>query len=156
METFLVIAGALLMVAGFIGSFLPILPGLPLSYLGLIGLQLTSKSPFSITFFLIWALIIAAAMVLDNVIPAYGTKKFGGSSYGVWGSVIGMLAGLFFAPVGIVVGPLVGAFLGELIAGQTSGRAIRSAWGSFIGLLGATIIKVIISGIMGYCFFINL
>src|SRR5699024_504132 len=94
------------MVVGFIGSFLPILPGLPLSYLGLIGLQLTSKSPFSITFFLIWALIIAAAMVLDNIIPAYGTKKFGGSSYGVWGSVIGMLAGLFFAPVGIVVGPL--------------------------------------------------
>ncbi|HLR77113.1 MAG TPA: DUF456 domain-containing protein [Balneolaceae bacterium] len=144
------------MFVGFIGSFLPILPGLPLSYLGLIALQLTSKSPFSITFFLIWALIVATIMILDNIIPAYGTKKFGGSSYGVWGSVIGMLAGLFFAPVGIVVGPLVGAFLGELIAGQTSGRAIRSAWGSFIGLLGATIIKVIISGIMGYYFFINL
>ena len=155
METLLIIAGALLIIAGFFGSFLPVLPGLPLSYLGLVALQLTSKAPFSFTFFLIWALIVAVAMVLDNVIPAYGTKKFGGSPYGVWGSIVGMVVGLFFAPIGIVVGPLVGAFLGELLSGKDSDRAIRSAMGSFIGVLGATVIKVIVSGTMGYYFVVN-
>lgn len=156
METILIIAGALLIIAGFLGSFLPVLPGLPLSYLGLIALQLTSRAPFSFTFFLIWAFIVAVAMVLDNIIPVYGTKKFGGSSYGIWGSIIGMFLGFFFAPIGIIVGPLLGAFLGELLSGKDSNRAIRSALGSFIGFLGATVIKIMVSGTMGYYFFINL
>lgn len=156
METVLIIAGTLLMLAGFLGSFLPVLPGLPLSYLGLVLLQLTSGSPFTFTFFLIWAFIVAIAMMLDNIIPAYGTKKFGGSSYGIWGSIIGMFLGFFFAPVGILVGPLLGAFLGELLSGKDSDRAVRSALGSFIGFLGATVIKVVVSGMMAYYFFANL
>ena len=156
METLLIIAGVFLVLAGFFGSLLPVLPGLPLSYLGLIALQLTSRSPFSFTFLLIMALIAGAAMLLDNIIPAWGTKKFGGSSYGVWGSVIGVAVGLFFGPVGIIIGPLLGAFLGEIISGKDTDRAIRSAMGSFAGLLGATVLKVIVSGVMAYYFFINL
>lgn len=152
MDTIIIILGALFILAGFIGSFLPVLPGPPISYLGLLALQLTANPPFSLNFLLIWALLVVLVMVLDNVIPAYGTKKFGGSSYGVWGSVLGLAAGVFFAPVGLVAGPLAGAFVGELIGGKTKDRAFRSAWGSFMGFLGGTLLKVIASGMMGYYF----
>lgn len=153
METLLITLGALLILAGFAGSFLPVLPGPPVSYVGLLVLQLTADAPFSLTFLVVWALIVAAVMVLDNVVPAYGTKKFGGSPYGIWGSIIGLLAGIFFSPVGLVVGPLAGAFIGELAAGKESDQAFRSALGSFFGFLAGTLLKVIASGLMGYYFF---
>ncbi|PAU95324.1 hypothetical protein CK503_03780 [Aliifodinibius salipaludis] len=155
METVFIVIAALFVIAGLIGSFLPILPGTPVTYCGLLILQLTSQ-PFSTTFMIVWALIVASIMVLDNVIPAYGTKKFGGSAYGVWGSIAGMFLGLFFAPIGIILGPLVGAFLGELVGGKTSDRAFKSAIGSFAGLLVNTLMKVIASGVMGYYFLIHI
>ena len=156
METLLIIVGALLIIAGFIGSFLPVIPGPPISYAGLLVLQLTSAHPFSWMFFLIWALVVATLMVLDNVIPAYSTKKFGGSAYGIWGCIIGMGIGLFFLPVGMVAGPLAGAFIGELIGGKESDQAFRSALGSFVGFLASTVLKVVASGLMGYYFWINI
>ncbi len=155
METILIILGALCILAGFIGSFLPVVPGTPVTYCGLLILQLTTQ-PFSATFLIVWALIVATIMILDNVIPAYGTKKFGGSPYGIWGSLLGMIVGIFFfPPVGIIIGPLAGAFAGEIIGGKTSDRALRSALGSFAGLLVNTLMKVIASGVMGYYFVVS-
>jgi len=155
MEALLIIIGALFILAGLIGSFLPVVPGTPVAYCGLLILQLATQ-PFSATFLIVWVLIVAAIMILDNVIPAYGTKKFGGSPYGIWGSLLGMVVGIFFfPPLGIIVGPLIGAFVGELIGGRTSDRALKSALGSFAGLLVNTLMKVIASGIMGYYFVIN-
>ncbi len=155
-ETILIIIGALLMIAGFLGSILPVVPGLPFSYAGLLVLQLTSSHPFSLWFFIIWALVVITLMVLDNVIPAYGTKRFGGSAYGIWGSILGLVVGFFFPPMGLIVGPLAGAFLGELLAGKKSDQAFRSAIGSFMGFLAGTILKVIASGMMAYYFIINI
>lgn len=156
METVIIILGALLILAGLLGSFLPVLPGPPISYIGLLLLQLTANPPFSIQFLVIWALIVIAIMVLDNVIPAWGARKYGGSPYGVWGSIIGLIAGIFFPPLGIVIGPIAGAFLGEMIGGKTSDQAMRAAWGSFVGFLAGTLIKVIACGMMGWYFFINI
>lgn len=153
METILIIVGALLIVSGFVCSFLPVLPGTPVTYCGLLTLQLATQ-PFSTSFLVVWALIVVTIMVLDNLIPAYGTKKFGGSAYGIWGSILGMFIGLFFAPIGIIVGPLAGAFIGELIGGKTSDRAMKSAMGSFAGLMVNTLMKVIASGIMAYYYFV--
>lgn len=156
METILIIIAAALIVAGFIGSFLPVLPGTPVAYCGLLVLQIASQ-PFSTTFLIVWALIVAAIMILDNVIPVYGTKKFGGSTYGIWGSILGMFLGIFFfPPFGMIIGPLAGAFVGELVGGKTSDRALKSAWGSFAGLLVNTLMKVIASGVMAYYFIISM
>lgn len=155
MEIILILIAGLLIIAGFLGSFLPVMPGPPLSYAGLIVLQFTSSHPFSLQFFIVWALVVVALMILDNVIPAYGTKKFGGSAYGIWGSVIGAVAGMFFSPIGLVVGPLAGAFIGELVGGKQSDQAFRSALGSFAGFLASTVLKVIASGLMGYYFFVH-
>jgi uncharacterized protein YqgC (DUF456 family) len=155
MDIVLIVIGASLILVGFLGSFIPILPGTPVTYCGLLVLQLTTQ-PFTTTFLVIWALIVATIMVLDNLIPAYGTKKLGGSAYGVWGSIIGMIIGIFFfPPFGMMIGPLLGAFVGELVGGKSSNRAMKSALGSFAGLLVNTVMKVIASGIMAYYFAVN-
>jgi uncharacterized protein YqgC (DUF456 family) len=156
MDLILIIIGAVCMIVGFVGSFLPVLPGTPLSYAGLLCLQFTSAHPFSLSFLIFWALVVIGLMILDNLIPVWGTKRYGGTSYGIWGSIIGLAAGLFFPPFGIVLGPLAGAFLGELIAGQTTDTALKSAWGSFVGLLLGTLINVIAAGVMGYYFVVNM
>lgn len=156
METLLIILGALCILAGFIGSFLPVIPGLPFSYVGLLLLQFTSAAPFTWKFFAVWALIVVVIMVLDNIIPVYGAKKYGGSPFGVWGSILGLVIGFFFPPIGLIVGPIAGAFLGEMIGGKTSDQAFRAAWGSFMGFMASTLLKVIASIMMGYYFFMNL
>lgn len=156
METILIIIGILLVIAGFFGSLLPIIPGPPLSYLALLALQLTSESPFSATFLLLWLGIVIVVMVADNFIPVYGTKKFGGSKYGVWGSVAGLLVGFLFPPLGLIIGPLAGAFIGEVISGKNHDRAMRSAFGSFMGVMAGTVLKLIVSGMIAYYFIINL
>ena len=156
METVIIILGVLLILAGLLGSFLPVLPGPPISYVGLLLLQLTSTPPFSIQFLVIWALIVIAIMILDNVVPAWGARKYGGSPFGVWGSIVGLIAGFFFPPMGIIIGPIVGAFAGEIVGGKTSDQALRAAWGSFVGFLAGTLIKVVASGMMGYYFFMNI
>jgi uncharacterized protein YqgC (DUF456 family) len=147
---FLIVLGTILLIIGFIGSFLPIVPGPPIAYLGL--LTLIGIHPYSVWFFVIWALVVIGLQVLDHTIPPWMTKKIGGSKYGIWGSIAGLIAGFFFPPFGIVIGPLAGAFLGELLSGRTTELALRSAWGSFLGFLLNTVLKVIAVGVMAYYF----
>lgn len=154
METIIIIFGIILIIIGFMGSVLPVMPGLPFSYAALLILQLLDEPPFSIGFLVLWLAIVTGAMVLDNVIPAYGTKKYGGTKFGVAGSIIGMVIGIFvFPPLGMIIFPLIGAFVGEIITGNTQKQAIKSAWGSFIGFMTATGIKVVVAGIMAFYFF---
>ncbi len=94
-------------------------------------------------------------MVLDNVLPTWGTKKLGGTPYGIWGSILGLLVGIFFPPIGFVLGPLIGAFVGEIIGGNNTDKALKSALGSFAGFMAATGMKVMAASVMAYYFFIN-
>jgi uncharacterized protein YqgC (DUF456 family) len=82
----------------------------------------------------------------------YGTKKFGGTSYGVWGCTIGLIVGFFIGPVGIIIGPFVGAFIGEMMANSDTHKAFKAALGSFIGFLLGTVIKLVACGIMMWYF----
>ncbi|MBG7630555.1 MAG: DUF456 domain-containing protein, partial [Bacteroidetes bacterium] len=83
--------------------------------------------------------------IIDYIIPAMGTKKFGGTRYGVIGTMVGLILGLFFfPPLGIIIGPFVGAFIGEMINdSKDSGKALKAAFGSFIGFLTSTFLKFI-------------
>lgn len=153
MDTVLIIIGAMLIVAGFIGAFLPIMPDTPLSYLGLLLLEFTTPTPFSLTFMIVWAVLVIALIIIETLIPAWGAKRFGGSSWGVWGSILGIIFGLFFPPLGIVLGPLAGAFIGEMIGGKEKKQALRAAWGTFMGMLIGTLLNVIMCSLMGYYFF---
>jgi uncharacterized protein YqgC (DUF456 family) len=154
METILIILGIIFLVVGIAGCFLPFLPGPPLAYGSLLVLQLTEKQPFSLNFMLLWAAITILIVLADYYIPIWGTKKFGGSKGGTWGATVGLILGIFlFPPFGIIIGPFFGAYIGELINGQDTSKALRSAIGSFIGFIAGTLMKLGISIVMGYYFF---
>ena len=165
MDILLIILGAICLLLGLVGCVAPVVPGVPLAYLGLWLLHWTERVQFSWQFLLLWAVVTIVIQVLDYFIPAWGTKKFGGSKWGVWGSTIGLVVGLFMGPMGIVVGPFAGAVLGELMyfnrhpqcadnqtANSNLNRALRAGLGSFIGLLTGTILKLISCGMMVYYF----
>lgn len=153
MDVLWLVLGSLLMLAGLVGCIVPFLPGPPLCYVGLLIQQFQSEPPYSTKFLVIWAAITVVVTVLDYVIPVYGTKRYGGTRYGMWGCVIGLLAGLWLGPIGIIAGPFVGALAGELIANRSSDDALRAAFGSFIGFLAGTVLKLAACGIMVWHFF---
>jgi uncharacterized protein len=145
--------GIIFMIVGILGCVLPFMPGPPLNYIGLLLLHFTTAFQFTDRFLLIWAIITVVVIALDYIIPVWGTKKFGGSKQGVWGSVIGLIAGMFFfPPIGVIIGPLAGAVIGELLAGKDSKAALKSGFGSFVGFLAGTIFKLIASGMMTWYF----
>lgn len=142
MVTILCIAGIILLMGGIAGCFLPVLPGPPLCFLALLIQNVNETPPFEKQFLWIWGGIAVTVTALDYVIPMYSTKKFGGSKFGIWGCGIGLLGGIWLGPIGIIIGPLVGAFAGELINNLNPSRAFRSAMGSFIGFLAGTLLKL--------------
>lgn len=157
LDQVILLFGGLLAVAGIIGSVVPILPGPPLSYAGLILLQVSSRHPFTVMFLVTYAIITILVSAVDFIIPVYSAKKYGGSRQGAWGSAAGLLSGLFFfPPFGIVIGAVAGAILGELLSGRRGRSALRAAAGSLSGLLVGSLIKVILSVLMAYHFFSNL
>lgn len=153
MEIIIITAGALFILAGLIGAFLPIVPGLPLSYVGLLMLQLTEHPPFTLRFLVVWALIVLMVQLLEQVGAIAGAKKMGATRYGIWGTVIGAILGfILFPPFGIVFGPILGAYAGELIHKTPSHLALRAAMGAVLGFFVSTLLKVFIALIMAYHF----
>lgn len=148
MEWLWIILGFVLILLGILGSLLPVLPGPPIAWLGLLLQQLRDPNPFSTKFLLIWAGIVVVTIVLDYVIPIYGTKKFGGTRYGAWGCTLGFLLAFWMGPWGVIIGPFIGAFVGELIGGQNTNRSLKAALGSFIGFLVGSFLKIIVCFMM--------
>ena len=154
MDYFLIGFGIVFIILGLAGGILPILPGPPLSYVGLLFLHFTEKYQFTTNFLIIWGVVTVVVYALDYIVPAWGTKKFGGSKRGVWGSIIGLLLGMFFfPPLGIIVGPFAGAVVAELSGGKDRTAAIKAGFGSFVGFLLGTMMKLIVSGMMAWYFF---
>ena len=143
MDIFLLIIGFLIVLTGILGSILPILPGPFASWVGLLLLYLTKAIPIDWTVLGITLGVAIMVSIIDYVLPILGTKKFGGSNYGIYGSMIGLVFGIFFGPLGIIVGPFLGAFIGELIKDHKDAKkALKAAVGSFIGFLSSTLLKL--------------
>ena len=144
MDWFLAILGGLLMVVGLIGAVVPILPGPPISYIGLLLLHFTKWADFSSNFLIIMAVVAAVVTAIDYFVPIWGTKKFGGSKAGVRGSTIGLIIGVFlFPPFGIIIGPFLGALIAELMLNSDDfNKALRSGIGSLVGFLMGTGLKL--------------
>lgn len=152
MDVLWLILGIILMLVGLAGCILPFLPGPPLCYGALLIQQLQSSPPYSTNFLLTWAGITIVVTALDYVVPLYGTKRFGGTKYGMWGCVVGLIVGLWLGPFGLILGPFIGAFAGELMGNAGSDHAFRAALGSFIGFLFGTLIKLVACFVMGWYF----
>jgi uncharacterized protein YqgC (DUF456 family) len=146
MDIFLISMAFLFILLGIIGSFLPILPGPLTSWLGLLLVHFADVIPMDKTFLIITLVIALLIWLLDYIIPAIGTKRFGGTKYGMIGTTIGLIIGLI-APIpgGIIIGPFVGALLGELLNKNDFKVAFKAAFGSFIGFLTSTFIKFVVA-----------
>ncbi len=134
-------------ITGILGSLLPVLPGLPISWMGLLILTLTKPIHTDFLLLSVTGFIALGVGILDYWIPAKGTKSFGGSKYGVWGTNIGLVIGLIVPlPFGFIWGPFLGAFVGEFwFAARKGNEAIWAATGSFVGFLTSTFLKLVVS-----------
>lgn len=148
MDTFLIIIGFVCIIMGIAGTLLPVLPGIPLSYLGILLLHFSEKIQFTSEFLVFWAITIIIVSLLDLYIPIWGTKKFGGSKRGIWGCALGMVLGIFLGPWGIILGPFAGAVIGELSSGKQSKAALKAGFGSFLGFILGTVSKLIVGGFL--------
>lgn len=148
MDIALLIFGFILMLVGIIGSFLPVLPGPTVSWVGLLLLYLTKVIPDDWVFLGITLVIALVVFALDYIIPAVGTKKFGGTRAGMIGTTLGLLVALFvpvLGPLGIIIWPFVGALVGELMNKADKKTATKAAFGSFIGFLTGTFLKFVVT-----------
>lgn len=143
MDSLLLLLGFICMIVGVFGSFLPVLPGLSSCWVGLLLLYLTKAVEKNYWVLGITLLLTIVITILDYVIPAKGTKKFGGSSYGIWGTNIGLIIGILAPiPFGVIIGPFVGAFVGELIYdSKNHQRALKAATGSLLGFIASSFVN---------------
>lgn len=154
MDLVWVILGIFLILVGVVGCFLPVIPGPTLAFFGLLVTQFKESPPFTVGFLVFWGVTIAGTAVLDYLITPLATKKFGGSQKGVIGSVVGLLIGVFFfPPIGFIVGPLLGAYAGELIDGKDAMESMKAALGALIGFISGALLKITVVFVMAYYFF---
>ena len=151
MEALLIVLSVLFIAGGIVFSILPPLPGPLLTYAALITTHYVSEeTSFSTWSFVIWGVVGACILVLDYILPAAATRKFGGTKAGMIGGMIGTIAGVLLPiPFGIILGPLFGAIIGDLYGGNQIKSAFKSGFGSFLGFLAATSIKLLYSIVLG-------
>jgi uncharacterized protein len=148
----LLILGIILMLLGLIGCLAPVLPGPPLSFLGILLLHFSRFGDFTTTALISFAAITIVVSILDYVVPIWGTRRFGGSKYGTRGATIGLVIGIFLGPAGIIIGPFAGAFVGELLFKDDFKYALKAGFGSLLGFMTGIGLKLAASCIMTFYF----
>jgi uncharacterized protein YqgC (DUF456 family) len=153
MDILLIILGAICLLVGLIGTFIPMLPGTPISYIGVLLLLFIPGCTLTWKFYLFWGIVVVILQVLNYFIPMWGVNKFGGTKYGQWGSVLGVIVGLFLSPIGIILGPFVGAVVGELVGGKDFESSLKAGFGSFVGTFVGMVLGIIVAAILIFYFF---
>jgi hypothetical protein len=152
LEAITIVMGSILMLLGLAGSILPILPGPPLSFIGLFLLALLRhfSPPLTPTLVILLAIVTILVIATDYILPWLGAKRYGASKWGVWGSVLGMAIGIFWSPFAMLAGAFIGAVLAEWLVGKKEGEALKAGWGVVMGTLFATVLRLGVSGMMTY------
>lgn len=154
LDTILIVLAVILLIVGIAGSVLPVLPGPPLSWLGLLMLKFVPSVSQNLT----WATVVFVGLftlvvfILDNVLPIWSTKKIGGGKIVVWGAGLGFIAGFWFGPLGIILGPFVGALLAGIVYGSRLKAALKYASGAFVGFFAGIVLKFVNLGVILYWF----
>ncbi len=156
----LIVCGAIILaIIGLIGCIIPIIPGPPLSYIGLVLMYFFHNTPvphggdeISSRFMLVWLAITVVVTIVDYIVPVFFTRLTGGSKEAVRWSIAGTIAGMiFFPPLGIIFGAFIGALLAELIVhNKDLGASMLSALGSFLGFIFGTGLKLVTCAVMMY------
>ncbi len=161
MEYLLLILSLIFIILGYVGAFVPGLSGPPLAWVAILLIYFIPGIELPLWMLIVTGIIAGLSMILEWIIPAYGTKIFKGSKYGIRGSYIGMVVGIIAPiPFGFLLGPFVGAYLGELYMDhKDQGRALKAAFGTFIGFLLAILMNFALVSLMllvwGYYVFIT-
>lgn len=136
-------------IGGLVGTVFPALPGTALILVGFLVYGLiTGFDSLSAWFFAGQTVLVALSYLIDFLATAFGVKMFGGSKAAAWGAVLGSLLIFVLGPIGIIVGPLIGAIAGELIMGEQIKQALHSGFGSFLGFMGGVLTNLFVSGLM--------
>lgn len=153
-DVVIVLIGFVFLILGLVGCFAPLVPGPPMSFVALLVLHFSKAISFSTNFLLLWAVIVVLITLLEYFIPIWGSKKFGGSTAGSWGASIGMFLGLlFFPPMGIIIGTVIGALVGEMyVAKADLPVAFKAAMGALVGFVFGAAIKLTVCLIMTFYF----
>jgi uncharacterized protein len=147
MEVVWIILGILFLLGGIACSVLPVLPGPPISFAGVVFFQMTDKVNITTNWMWILGLAALTITVLDYTIPSYFTRKYGAHWFSSVLAFIGMLVGIFFfPPFGLIIGPFIGAFLGEILIGKVWQQGVKSAWATFVGFIFGTMLKLVYAG----------
>jgi uncharacterized protein YqgC (DUF456 family) len=141
----LLILGIIVMILGIIGCLVPVLPGPPLSFVGLLLLHISKFGHFTTATLFIFAAVAVVVSILDYMVPVWGTRKFGGSKYGTRGATVGLV-------IGLIIGPLIGAFVGEMLFKDDVRYALKAGFGSLVGFLTGIGLKLTASLIMTFYF----
>ena len=158
MEFVLILFGIICTIIGVIGCIFPAIPGPPVSYAALILLQnAKEEAVFGKNFLVRFAVLTIIVSLIDYFLPLLGAKLYGTTKYGIWGAIIGMVIGIiFFPPFGMILGIFIGAIIGELIAGKENSKALKAGIIIFIGSITAVFIKLSLSLVMAFYFFVYL
>ena len=144
----------LFLIIGFLGTFVPVLPGAPLAFIGLLLIYFSEYNDISLLMIIITGVVSIVVSIVDNILPVTMTKNAGGSKSATVGSTIGLIVGFFIGPLGIIIGPFCGALIGELIHTNNDWKlSLKSAWGAFCGFLLGTGLKMaaVVWFIILYC-----
>jgi len=158
LENTALILSIILFAVGILGTVVPVLPGAILIYVGMVSYGfMTDFSTLDVNFFLIQALVLLLIFAVDFIASVVGTQRFGGSKQAIWGAAIGTVLGIiFFGPLGIVTGPFLGAVAAELLRGESLNLAVRVGFGTIVGFLGGTFLKICAEIIMITYFFMSI
>jgi hypothetical protein len=149
-----IIFAVLLLVVGAIGTVAPVIPGVPLSWGGLLLLKFlpSTQDEISWTAIILLGILTVVITLLDNILPVWGTKKMGGNKKVVWGATLGLLVGFFLGPWGIILGPFVGALAGGILSRTKFFNAVKHATGAFLGYITGLVLKLITVGLILFFF----
>jgi len=145
MDLLIIIIAFLFFLIGLIGAILPIIPGPIITYLGILLLYFFSDLNFSNNEIFIYTVATVLVFFSDYILQFFGVRKFGGQKNAIYGTMFGVLIGLFFPPIGLIIGPFLGAFFGALMDNKEKKQAIRVAFGALLGFLFGTFIKILYS-----------
>ncbi len=141
MDILWIVLSALLVAVSFVGCVIPVLPGQVFAFAGVLALLPSKFAPDTHTCVL-FGVAGAVVLLLDYIVPAFGARKFNCSRWGIFGCFAGTLVGIFFVPWGVLVGPFVGAVIGELIAGKKFGSSLKGGFGALLGFIFGVALKL--------------
>ncbi|MFL2663919.1 MAG: DUF456 domain-containing protein [Crocinitomicaceae bacterium] len=145
MEEIIYLLSLLMMIVGLIGSFVPVIPGPFISFLGILLIDSFTSLPISSYAIVMLGALMAIAMAGDYILQIVGVKKLGGGKKAIRGTLIGTLLGMFIPPIGILLGALIGAFIGAKMEQGSNRQSLKIALGAFVGFMLGTGVKLIYS-----------